>query len=206
MHRKHTYLAAGAAAALIAAGCGSGGAGAASSAGPGSQRQSTTATTVDKLQSVTTLDADIGAQMRRYLTALAPVHHEVMLANQAARHAKAISSSGDFTAMAADSRQIEAHLARAAAAARRVSPPDGLGPAHAHLVRALLVGRTMAARLTHLYTHIGPSSQQEYRKDVLPLEKRAVRLGDGWFGPAAAAMAAGDVNPPKWIDHLLDWS
>ena len=215
MVRKRTssLIAAASAAALIAAGCGA--AGSAGSSGPASaparhaqsqQTQPPPDTSLGTVKSVTLLDANIRQEMKRYLTDLAPMRHEVQLANRAAHHATTIASSGDFPALAADTRRVELHLTRAVADARRVHPPSGLGPAHANLVRSFQVGERMAARLAALYDNIGPDSNGQYRHQVLPLEKRAVRLGNAWLGQALPAMSAATIREPAWVEHLYDWS
>jgi hypothetical protein len=218
MTHPRTSLAILAAAAVVATGCGSTqGAGSGTEPGHARPHTTTTGTTATTsppttsldgltLQSVTTLDADIGSQMKRYLRDLGRIRAEVRLADQAADHEASIASSGDFSAMAADSAEVERHLARATVLARRVKAPPGLEHAHANLVRAFAVGRRMAARLSSVFEHIGPDSQRAYRERVRPLERRSLRFANLWYAQAAAAMAAGNIHPPKWIDHLFDWS
>ena len=41
---------------------------------------------------------------------------------------------------------------------------------------------------------------------VLPLEKRSVRLGNRWLKPTTEAMLTSGVMPPGWIGHLFDWT
>jgi hypothetical protein len=216
MTHARTSLALLAAAALAAAGCGST-QGTGSASRPAAPRSHSAATTTTPeptsssldgltLQSVTTLDSDIRQQMQRYLGDLQTVRTEVTLANRAAAHEASISSSGDYAALAADSRNVARHLARATELTRRVQPPHGLERAHARLVRAFALGQQMATRLATLYDHIGPDSQREFREQVRPLERRSLRCANVWYSQAAAAMAAGNIRSPKWIDHLFDWS
>ena len=202
--------------ALIAANCGGGAAGPVAAAQPGTKHQrheqppahqpDTSGGSAVTLESATVLGADIGDEMRAYLRALQPARREVRQANRAADHEASIASSGDFPALAADSRSVQLHLARAAAAARRVRPPKGLEEAHSDLVRAFTVGGRMAGRLAALYDHIGPGSDREYAHRVVPLEKRALRLGNRWYSVASPAMVVAEVREPSWIDHLFDWS
>jgi hypothetical protein len=212
MARRAASLIAGAAvAALITAGCG--GSSAAGSAGvsvtshPHSSPQAPPPdSSQTTLKSVTVLGSDTGPQVKRYLADLAAVRQQIQIANRAAGHEVSIASSGDYPALAADSRTVATHLGRAAGAARRVQAPQGLERAHANLVRALTTGRRMADRLAVLYLHIGPGSPREYKQHVLPLEKLSVRLANHWYRPMQVAMTVGNVREPGWVGHLFDWT
>jgi hypothetical protein len=209
--RAPSLIAAAAVAVLITAGCG--GSSAASSAGVSlaSHAQSSAQppppdSSQTTLKSVTVVGSGTGPQLKRYLADLAPVRKQIQVANHAAHHEASIASSGDYAALAADSRTVAVHLGRAAAAARRVEAPQGLERAHANLVRALATGRTMATRLATLYLHIGPGSPREYKQHVLPLEKLSVRLANHWYRPMQVAMTVGNVREPGWVGHLFDWT
>jgi glucose/arabinose dehydrogenase len=204
---RATLIAAAAAAALAAAGCG----GATSGSGSGTGTPHTAAsqppsqnTTTETLESATVVGS--GSQLKAYLTGLAPMRKQIVLANRAAAHEANIASSGDYPALAADSRSVATYLGRAAAAARRMHVAQGLERPHADLVRSLVVGRRMASRLAALYEHIGPGSPAEYRHHVRPLEKLSLRLGNRWYGFMQGAMAAENIREPGWVGHLYDWT
>jgi hypothetical protein len=209
--RRPSLIAAAAAAALIAAGCGGGGAGgagsgsAAAASHPNGSTQAGPPTSLT-VTSVTDVQPDARSETKRYLAGLAPVRQEARLADRAADHEASIAPSGDYAALAADSRTVAAHLGRAAAAARRMQVPQGLERAHADLVSALAVGRQMALRLAALYEHIGPDASRQYRRHVLPLEKRSLRLANRWYVFLQVDMAAGNVREPGWVGHLFDWT
>jgi hypothetical protein len=190
---------------VLAAGCGQ-----AAASGPSATHatttQATTATTGDDVESSTVTFADRRRSVRQYVKALQPVWREVARANVAAHHGVKIAGSGNFPALAAITRQVGRHLARAAALSRAITPPPGLERAHADLTRSFVVGTRMAVRLAVLYDHIGPDSQQTYNRQVRPLEKQAVKLGNRWYKPAVKAMLTFAVIPPDWVDHLYDWS
>jgi hypothetical protein len=209
--KRPSLIAAAAVAGLIATGCG----GAASAGSNGqstshdgvsTQSQAPPAGSLGTLGSVTTVDPGSTSQLKRYFAELAPVRREVQLANRAADHEASIASSGDYAALAADSRSVQLHLRRAVAAARRMEIPQGLERPHANLVRAFTVGGLMAGRLASLYDHIGPGSPAEYRHHVRPLEKLSLRLGNRWYAFMQGAMAAEDVQEPGWMGHLFDWT
>jgi hypothetical protein len=190
---------------VLAAGCGHAAA-SGSSASHATTTQTSTAATGDDVDSTAVSASARRRSVRRYLKDLHPVWREIARVNVASHHAVKISGSGNFPAMAATTRQMARHLARAAALARAITPPPGLKRAHADLTRAFAVGNRMARRLSVLYDHIGPDSQQKYHNQILPLEKRAVRLGNRWLQPTTEAMLSSGVVPPGWIDHLFDWS
>lgn len=206
MRGRRSFLVAAAAAALAAAGCGGAAAAGTSGAATSHPAGSAPANSLGTLKSVTVVPAGPHSQLRRYLRQLAPMCEQVRLANRAAAHEASIASSGDYAALAADSRAVKARLGRAAAAARRVPAPQGLEGPHANLVRSLVTGQRMAGRLAALYEHIGPESKREYRHQVLPLEKRSLRLANLWYAFMQGAMAAENVDEPGWMGHLFDWT
>ena len=57
-----------------------------------------------------------------------------------------------------------------------------------------------------LYERIGPNSKHDYDTQVVPLEKRTLRLANRWYGPTAHMMKDLHVRMPGWVDHLFDWS
>ena len=206
MRGRGSFVLTAVAAALVAAGCGGTTAGGTSGGAASHPGGSTPAESLGTLKSATVVDSGTVAELPRYLRQLAPMREQVRLANRAAAHEVSIATSGDYAALAADSRTVEAHLARAAAAARRVPVPQGLERQHANLVRSLVIGQRMAGRLAVLYEHIGPDSNREYHTQVLPLEKRSLRLANRWYAFMQGAMAAENIDEPGWMGHLFDWT
>lgn len=206
--RRSSIMAVAAAVALFAAACGSSGGTGSGGGSSASGRGSTTTTdgAPGTLDSATVLDAGTGSALKAYVAGLGPVWRQVRLANRAAADEARIASSGDFPALAADSRTVALHLGRAVAAARNMHVAPGLARPHADLVRALAVGRRMAGRLATLYDHIGPDARRDYRRNVLPLEKRSLRLANRWYGFMQGAMLAEHVREPRFIGHLFDWT
>ena len=192
--------------AALSAGCGSAAAGSSGSGAAGKhvqkQRTVTESTADDQLQPAAVVSSQ---DMVDYLRALGPMHREVALANAAA-HEEAHVAGSDPAAAGRLSARVSHHLARASRLAARVKPPAQLERAHASLVRAYAIGSRMAMRLSVLLQHLGPSSQRDYKRRVLPLEKHSVRLGNTWYGPTARMLKDLHVRQPGWFNGLFNWS
>ena len=202
------------AAVLVLAACGSSAAARSGGGSSGTTHRSETQatsqpppqTSTDDASSMELVGVATSQDMRDYLAALRPVSREIARANVAGHREVQLSGSGDFAGMAAASRQVSRHVHRAAVLTERITPPQMLEQPHRDLARSFSVGSRMALRLAVLYEHIGPNSKHDYDTQVVPLEKRTLRLANRWYGPTAHMMKDLHVRMPGWVDHLFDWS